>query len=382
MQILDEFYLIEILFSLFLTFLIIFCGIYIAYFVFLRNCAKKPWKLEIDKNFQPKISILIPVYNEEDVIEKKLENVESISYPKEKIEMIVADDASEDKSLMKVEDFIKYHPELNIRVVRQNPRGGKSAVLNAALPVSSSSIVIVSDADTYWPPDILEKALPYLADPNIGAVTGRGINENMNQSWITRAEDTYLNFAYLIRLGESKLYSTIRFEGGFCAYKKGTFDEFDHETGSDDSGTALEVIQHNHRAILAPEAIFYTSFPTGLSGKLKIKARRANQLISLWVKCFRLMLQRRLILPKKIAIPEIMLFIFGPIVLFALIATTVTTILVFPFSFFSIAILLFIGVLLLFARRIFIEVLFDNLILLYALMSFLLGRRYVAWEKA
>ena len=253
--------------------------------------------------------------------------------------------------------------------------------MNAALPFSASQIVIVSDADTYWPPDVLKTALPYLADPAVGAVTGRGINENTNQSWVTRAEDTYLNLAYLIRLGESKMHSTIRFEGGFCAYRKGTFDEFDRETGSDDSGTALKVVQNNNRAILAPEVIFSTSFPTTMSGKMRIKVRRANQLISLWISCFRLMLKRQLSLPKKIAIPEIMLFIFNPLLLFVSLATGVAAVLIFPLSYFSLTILLLTGALLLFARNVFLEILFDNMILLYALIGFLFGRRYVAWQK-
>jgi len=76
-----------------------------------------------------------------------------------------------------------------------------------------------------------------------------------------------------------------------------------------------------------------------------------------------------------------MLFIFNPIVLLALIITGVTAVILFPFSLFSLAILLFIAGLLIFARRTFFEVLLDNLILLYALTAFMFGRRYIAWEK-
>jgi cellulose synthase/poly-beta-1,6-N-acetylglucosamine synthase-like glycosyltransferase len=298
------------------------------------------------------------------------------------MEMIIADDESEDNTLRIIEDFMENNPELNIKVIRQNPRAGKANTLNRALAVSTHSIVIVSDADTYWPSDILQKALPYLADPKVGAVTGRGVNRNMNQSWITRGEETYLNFAYLLRLGESKIHSTIRFEGGFCAYKKDAFGQFDCETGSDDSGTALEVVQNNYRAILVPEAVFYTTFPTRLVGKLRIKARRANQLISLCAKCMGLMLKRQLRLPKRIAVPEMLLFIFNPIIFLALIVTSIVMIALFPLSLFSLVLVLFIAGLLLFARRIFLAALFDNLILFYALITFLFGKRYVTWEKA
>jgi len=130
-----------------------------------------------------------------------------------------------------------------------------------------------------------------------------------------------------------------------------------------------------------PDAVFYTQFPARLIGKLKIKARRANQLISLWVKCFRLMLKRRLLLPETIALPEIMLSIFNPIILLALIVTAATTVVLSPLSLFSLGLILFVTGLLLFARKIFIEMLLDNLILFYALITFLFGRRYIVWEK-
>ena len=235
--------MIQMLMLLFAVFFSVFCGVYGVYFAYVKAYAKKPWKLQINKNFQPEISVLIPVHNEEGSIESKLENMKKVSYSEGSIEIIVADDASEDKTLMIVQNFVENNPELNIKVVRQNPRAGKSAVLNEALAVSSNPIVVVSDADTQWPLDILQKALPYLSDSTVGAITGRGVNRSTDQSWVTESEDTYLHLTSLLRLGESKIHSTIRFEGGFCAYRKEAFERFDCETGADDSGTALKVVQ-------------------------------------------------------------------------------------------------------------------------------------------
>ena len=57
---------------------------------------KKTWNLKNDETYQPLVSILVPTHNEEDNIKKKLMNIAAVSYPKEKIEIIVVDDASED----------------------------------------------------------------------------------------------------------------------------------------------------------------------------------------------------------------------------------------------------------------------------------------------
>ncbi|MCK4435160.1 glycosyltransferase, partial [Candidatus Bathyarchaeota archaeon] len=195
---------------LFLVVLSIFSGIYMAYFLYVKKYVEKPWGLAVNNKFEPKISILVPTHNEESVIESKLENIRNVSYSREKMQIIVADDASEDNTVVKVEDFIKRNPNPNIRLIRQNPRAGKSVALNKALKMATNPIVIVSDADTRWPLGILQKALPYLSDPRIGAVTGRGVNENAEKSWVTKAENVYLRFANLLRLGESKIHSTIR----------------------------------------------------------------------------------------------------------------------------------------------------------------------------
>jgi cellulose synthase/poly-beta-1,6-N-acetylglucosamine synthase-like glycosyltransferase len=368
------------LFILFFSSLVFFSSTYLGFLCYVRKQAKKPWDIKIDKNFQPSVSIIVPARNEETVIDKKLQNLSEVKYPNSKIEIIVVDDASEDRTLEKVEDFVANHVDLNIKVLKQNPRAGKSAGLNLALGAAVNSIIIVSDADTLWAPDVLGKALPYLADSKIGAISGMGVNENMSSSWTTKVEKTYLDFTNLIRIGESKRHSTIRFEGGFCAYKIGTFEEFDRRTGSDDSGTALEVVQHDHRAILVPEVLFTTYFPTKFSEKLRIKIRRATQLIGLWSKCLNLMFRGKLKLPKSIAIPEFFLFLFDPIVFALLTGTTLAVIIGFTFSWLTVLILVGIATLLVFARGLFIEVLVDNFIVLYALVGFLLGRRYVAWQ--
>ena len=359
----------------------IFTGGYGVYFVYLRFWANKPWRLKIDKNFMPEVTVLIPVHNEEAIIESKLENICKVSYPKEKMMVILADDASTDGTLKKVYDFSKVHPELNLRVVEQNPRVGKAGVLNAALPTSKNNMIVVSDADSFWPSDILHKALPYLSDPKVGAITGSGILENPGETWVTRGETNYLKSTSILRLGESKIHSTIRFEGGFCAYKRSAFQKFDCESGSDDSGTALSVVQNGFRAIFVPEARFTTRFPEGLKGKIKVKIRRANHLIWLWIKSLKLLLKGRLLLPKRIVIPEIFLFVFNPVVFFALLTITLVTVMLYPIFLVPLFVVLFAASLIPVVKGYLIEITLDNIILFYSLISCIKRKKIVAWDK-
>lgn len=373
--------MIQILLLAFLILLAFFLGAYVLYFAYIRHNVRKPWRIKIDTAYQPKISILIPVRNEEGTIRSKLENIKNVSYPREKMEIVVADDASEDSTLEIVKHFMKENPELKIKVVSQRLHVGKAAALNEAIASCTNPVIVLSDADTHWPNDILQKALPYLADPQVGAITGRGINKNAYDSWVTRSEETYLNFMQFLRLGESKIYSTVKFEGGFCAFKKEAFEKFNCESGSDDSGTALDVVQNGYRAILVPEAVFYTDFPKCLIDKIQVKARRANQWICLRVKILQLMLKGQLHLPKKLAVPEILLFLVNPTVFICLVSGAILIVTLNPFSPFSLALLLVVAGLFLFARRFFFEAFLDNFVLFYALITYIFGKRYVAWEK-
>jgi len=363
------------------TLFFIVSGTFGIYFAYTKKYANKSWRLNIDKDFQPKITILVPVHNEEKLIESKLQNIKNVSYPKEKIELIVADDASTDATLTKVQSFIKQHPELNVNVVPLSPRGGKAKALNKALVVSSNDIIVVSDVDTFWPKTILSKALPYLSEPNVGGITGWGINKNEKQSWVTRAESNYLNLMFLLRLGESRIYSTIRFEGGFCAYKRNAFTQFDCDSGADDSGTALQIVQNGFRTILVPEAIFVTDFPSQLKDKIKIKIRRASQLTALWVKCLKLLFDGRLILPKRIAVFEVFLSIFNPVLFLVLVGVTFAIVIVYPLLLMTLALVLLLMGIIPKTRNYLVEGVLDHFILFYALVLHLQKKKFTAWDK-
>jgi len=360
----------------------VFTGSSSIFYLYLRKSFRNPWNLRIDKNFEPSVTILVPAHNEEDAIKNKLQNIKDVLYPKTKMEIIVADDGSTDATLARVREFTEENQELQVKIVKSDKRLGKARILNKALEQAKNEIIIVSDADSFWPSDILAKSLHYLSDPAVGAITGLGVLNNASQSWITKAETNYLGMTSLIRVGESKISSTIRFEGGFCAYKKEAFEKFDDESGSDDSGTALEIVQHNFRTIAIPETMFYTAFPTRLAERVKVKARRANHLVRLWTKCFSLLMKKRLLLPKRIAVGEILLFIFDPIIFLFLLATSFAIVFTSPLSLFSLFLIVGVAGLLVFARSYFIEVVLDNLILIYALFSSFLGKRYISWEKS
>lgn len=355
----------------------IFVGGLGIYYLYMKRKAMKPWNLKVTESYQPSIAILVPVHNEEKTINLKLQNLSKLQYPTNKIYTMIVNDASTDNTLTEVDNYKAQNPLLNIKVYDRKERLGKTECLNQALKSVNADIIIISDADCFWSPDILQKALPYLSDPKVGAITARELLLNPQSSWVTRGEQFYNKTVQSIRIGESKFYSTIFFQGGFAAYKREFLQEFNHEI--DDSGTALDIVQNNGRALLLPEIGFYTTFPSLWKNKVTLKIRRAGQLQRLWARCLALLLKRRLVLPKKIAIPEIFLHLFNPLlflvmaILTALVFIQHPLILLFFLPVF--ALLFFIKT----TRITIIETIQNNFILLASLFNLFSNKRFMLW---
>jgi cellulose synthase/poly-beta-1,6-N-acetylglucosamine synthase-like glycosyltransferase len=356
----------------------VFVGSSSIYFLYTSKMSRKPWNIKVNENYQPKVAVLVPVHNEEKAIQLKLRNLEKIVYPADKFEVFIVNDASTDNTLKEIENYKLTNTSMKIRILSSQEHIGKTSCLNRGLKSIDADIIVLSDADCFMPSDILEKTLPFMSDPQVGAVCARELLLNPHGSWVTTGEQFFDNTVEAIRIGESKIYSTIIFHGGFAVFKRSVLDEFDREV--DDSGTAFSILQKDHRTLLIPETAFFTPFPTIWKNKLTIKIRRASQLQHLWAKCAKLMVKGKLRMPKRIAMPEIFLHIFNPMLLVAFIIATAFGIFEYP-VFFGLFFILFFAVLAVKkTRTILIEALQSNFILLAALPSFFNNKGFRLWK--
>jgi len=358
----------------------IFVGSYLAFFAYLYFQARKPWRLKLDPQFRPSVTVLVAAHNEEAVIEERLRNIAEVTYPKDKMEIVFIDDSSTDRTLSIVNNFMNTNPGTVLKVMKQHSRSGKAKALNLGLSIASGEMIVTTDADVLWPQDILSKALPYLADPTVGAISGRAVLTNPNESWVTQGEQSYLGLMSSWRLGESKIHSTLRFEGCFSIFRKQAFAEFDTEIGPDDSATALRIVQNKYRTVLVPEAHVSGEMPGKMKSRTKIKLRRAGHLTALWFFCLKLLLRRQLLWPKRIAIPEIFLSIFGPIIFVALVAVTAVFLVYYPIV--IVPLILFLcAVGLIPDTQYLIQAILDQFTLFCAICLYATKRKYTMWNR-
>jgi len=152
----------------------------------LRSLKKSHFKRQVS-SFQPTVSILIPASNEEKVIGRLLKRITNFTYPKEKLQVIVIDDASNDRTGEIADDFKNKYPFVEVvhRSVNVG-RKGKASAMNHGFESVKNDVVLCFDADYYPQNDIVENLIQVFDDPKVGAVQGRVVVLNEPQNLVTR----------------------------------------------------------------------------------------------------------------------------------------------------------------------------------------------------
>lgn len=250
---------------------------------FLRYCKELTRYVNLcpsiksELTFKPYVSLIIPTYNEAVVIEDKIKNTLQLNYPSEKLEIILIDSASTDCTVKIAERFDQ------IKTIKQTERQGKSAALAEVFKAVSGDVIVITDADALLDKDVLVNAMPYLSDDNVGAVTGKQILVDPNDTTSHKGEQSYRDFFDMIRLAESNMQSTMIFNGPFMAFKKEVLEAPSQNSVADDTEMAIQVIKKGYRTLYIQKAIFYENIPLSNKSRMKQKERRAQGLVqSFW----------------------------------------------------------------------------------------------------
>lgn len=240
-----------------LTLAIIHFGVPLTYYWYMKTkYLNKPWNIKADPNYKPKVTIIVPTYNEVKLIEKKLDNIYEQEYPRDKLEVIVVDSASTDGTPEKVRQWASKHLDLNLKLIIELERKGKAYALNTALKHATEEIIVTTDVDSWWPiTNTLAETMKWLADPKVGAVSCLKKPATPHAT-----EEAYRRYYNTLRIAESKAWSTPVFHGELAAFRRELLNKlggFSTDVGADDSHTATKIALMGYRAI-TPENILCT----------------------------------------------------------------------------------------------------------------------------
>src|SRR5215813_2194624 len=153
---------------LFIISLLLIFYTYIGYPALLFLLSRNYGRIVRKAKIIPSLSIIIAAYNEEQDIARKIEETLALEYPKEKLEIIVASDCSNDRT----DEIVRRYSEQGVILHRRPERLGKTSAQNHAVKIATREILIFSDATTYYEKDALRQIVRSFADPEVGAVTG------------------------------------------------------------------------------------------------------------------------------------------------------------------------------------------------------------------
>lgn len=234
---------------------------------------------KISKNdFEPKVTILITAYNEEKAIRSKLKNTLLVEYPKDKLEILVASDGSNDET----DKIVKEFEADGVKLFHQPGRKGKTYTQNKAVEKATGEIILFSDATTDYRPNVLREILPNFADETVGCAAGKLIYVDKSNSDVGKGAKSYWSYETFIKESESSACSLIGASGCLYAVRKSAYQPMYAEACSDFLICTV-VYRQGLRSVYEPNAVCVEETNKQTDKEMKMRVRVISQTFTdLW----------------------------------------------------------------------------------------------------
>lgn len=224
----------------------------------------------------PKVSVIIPAYNEGPMVGRSIRSVAACAYPKDKLEVIVVDDGSRDDTFFHMQYLRREFPDL-VKLVRFSGNRGKRSALVAGIRAATGEVILTIDSDSEIDPrTVHEMVAPFLADEKIGAVAGRVAVLNRD-SPISRMLEVQYTLAFDYGRAAQSVYRTVACcPGALSSFKKAIIlpfmDEWENQRflgrpvnhGEDQALTNI-VLRQGYDTVYQRTAVVNTLVPTTYS---------------------------------------------------------------------------------------------------------------------
>jgi cellulose synthase/poly-beta-1,6-N-acetylglucosamine synthase-like glycosyltransferase len=313
------------IFTLLASIVSVFVSVYaFNMFFLLFLAAKQASKLHTDNDYfhkidrYPIITIQAPVFNEGRLVERMLENLVSLDYPQDNLQIQVLDDSTDEKSYFNESELIQHYRGIgyNIQLIsRKNRRGYKAGALNNGLKFAEGEFVVIIDVDTVLPKDFLKKLIPYFSGKEkLAFIQVRCRYSDRWFNWITESNAVARDVHYLIEQPVKSFHNLMpNFSGQAGIWRKDILEkyEWDEDVLTEDIELSYRVQIDGWSAIYHMNPSVMIELPPYLS-TLKIQQRRwtagfAQTFKKLWKKIIR---SKKISIVQKL---ETFLFLSSPL---------------------------------------------------------------------
>jgi len=242
----------------------------IAILAILQNRKEKKLKV-VPTGYQPRVSIIVPAYNEELNAERTVNHLLQSDYPD--FDIIFVDDGSKDQTYSKIKEAFKDNSKVKVLT---KPNGGKAHALNFGIEHADGEILVCIDADTMLRPDAISKMIPLFENEEVGAVAGNvrvGNTVNMLTNWQSIEYTTSQNFD---RRAYDYVNSILVVPGAIGAFRKDAIEEvggFTTDTLAEDCDLTLRLLRAGYTINSSNEALALTEAPETVKMFLKQRFR-------------------------------------------------------------------------------------------------------------
>ena len=231
--------------------LILYC--YFGYPLAIALLAKYFPKPVRKSPYEPTISVVISAYNEEDVIKRKIDNLLSINYLSDKMEILIGSDGSSDNT----NNILSSYTDHRLRIYINNERHGKMKTVAKLISMAKGDIIVFNDTRQILDANAIANLVANFTDPAVGCASGELILEDKDGGATAKGINAYWEYEKFIRNQESTVHSMLGATGAFYAIRKNLYKEGPANIVLDDMYTPLRIIQQGYRAIFDGSAHAY-----------------------------------------------------------------------------------------------------------------------------
>ncbi|TSC69297.1 MAG: Glycosyltransferase involved in cell wall bioproteini [Parcubacteria group bacterium Gr01-1014_56] len=256
------------------VYLCLFLALYFEVFLLISFLEKKPaLKTTLKPRRLPTVSIIVPSFNEERTIVQTLTSLLGLEYPKDKLEILVVDDGSQDGTRDIVAEYTKNHPQIKY-FYKEN--GGKYTALNFGITYSTNELVGCLDADSFVSPDALTEVVKkFEEDASVYAIMP-AMKVSRPRSMLEHMQAVEYTFGVFYKKMFDNIGALNVLPGPFSIYRREVFDKiglFHHAHNTEDMEIAFRMHHNGLKIVNAHNATVYTTVPRTLRALLKQRAR-------------------------------------------------------------------------------------------------------------
>ncbi|UCC63528.1 MAG: glycosyltransferase family 2 protein [Anaerolineae bacterium] len=216
--------------------------------LFLRHRRRRVKVPELDE--WPGVTVQLPLFNERFVVERLIDSVASLDYPRTRLSIQVLDDSTDETGALAQARVAHYQTRgVNIAYLRRKERTGfKAGALAYGLTRAPGDFIAVFDADFCPPPDFLQRVMPHFNDPRVGMVQARWGHLNAEYSVLTRAQALALDGHFVVeQTARSRANLLLNFNGSAGVWRR----ECIADAGGWQADTVAEDLDLSYRAQIA-----------------------------------------------------------------------------------------------------------------------------------